>query len=357
MPIIKHISIHKSPLSMLEYIMNGDKNSDMKYASGINCEADVISAYSAFKYTFERCSRDNFFKYTSNESKDRIRIHHYIQSFSPEEKISPEEAHRIGLEWAKKVFGSDRQIICSTHIDKNHIHNHFAVAPYSLNRVIWHDNMKTLIKCRKISDEIALKHGLSIIENPEFKSGRKYKEWQEERTDSSWKGRLRTDIDSIIADSSTISVDDIIKKLSEKNYSVKSGKYISIRASGQERSIRSFRLGSGYSLEDLEFRLQNKDKEYSLDAIMNRYKGIQTEYALVLRKIQITVYHKQPNPKKYNYKTLRTSADMLSYLYQNNFHSLDDFKKSVVNISEKTNTLATKKSKFIKWTYIFFKYY
>ena len=73
---------------------------------------------------YERCSGESFFEkskhsITEDESqKEKIKLHHYVQSFSPDEKLSPEEAHQIGLEWAKKVFGDKYQVLVTTHIDK-----------------------------------------------------------------------------------------------------------------------------------------------------------------------------------------------------------------------------------------------
>ena len=57
--------------------------------------------------------------------KERVRLHHYIQSFKAGD-VSKEEAHRIGLEWAKEMFGDKFQVLVSTHTDKGHyaiIHN------------------------------------------------------------------------------------------------------------------------------------------------------------------------------------------------------------------------------------------
>ena len=141
MPIIKHISIHSTPLSNIEYILNGDKNDEMKFATGINCTANPQSAYDELRRTFEYYAKERFFKLDLNfqefqndeksKSKEKVRIHHYVQSFDPKENVTPDEAHKIGIEWAKKTFGENMQVIVSTHLDKGHIHNHFAVCPYT----------------------------------------------------------------------------------------------------------------------------------------------------------------------------------------------------------------------------------
>ena len=62
MPIIKHISIHSTPLSNIEYILNGDKNDEMKFATGLNCTPNPQSAYDEFRRTFEYYAKERFFK-------------------------------------------------------------------------------------------------------------------------------------------------------------------------------------------------------------------------------------------------------------------------------------------------------
>lgn len=338
MPIVKQISVHKTPLKMLQYILNGDKNSDMKYATGLNCTGNIQDSYKEFKSVFEHFTGERFYKYSLGNSpdekvnsKEKIRLHHYIQSFSPGE-ATPEEAHKIGIEWAKKVFGENRQVVVSTHIDKGHIHNHFAVAAIALDGKVWHSNKKSLERCRSISDEIAKEHGLSIIENPKkFKTAKSYTEWLADQSvnTASWKSKLKRDIDKIVVMPDVMSVDDIIKKLEELNYTITQNKYLSIKAPNQKKAIRSFRLGDGYSLEDLQYRIEHKEREMSLTAILKKYSGIQIEYALCLRKMQIAVFERKPETLKTSYYTLRKNADMLLFMSKNNINSIGDFERIV----------------------------
>lgn len=340
MPIVKQFSVRSSPMSFIEYIMNGDKTEDLKYASGLNIIAEPKYAYDSFKRNFERHSGERFFKYSFNDKEEinpkrQVRLHHYVQSFSPEEKITPEEAHRIGMEWAKKAFGTDRMIVCTTHVDKNHIHNHFAVAPYSMSGKHWISNQKTLSEVRKLSDEIALQHGLGIIKNPNKHGGIKYKEWAENRKNTSWKTILRNKIDSLIADESISNVDELLKKLAENDYQVRKGKYISLKAPGQERGIRIFRLGNGYSERDIEYRLHHRDKETSIESIMQKYKGIQVEYALCIRKIEVTVYHREKNPLRHTVRDIQQASNVLTWMYNNGVYSKADANEKLYVLSDK----------------------
>lgn len=126
MPIIKHIPIYSAPKKFLAYISN-EKKIEGTLITGVNCSANAASAYENFRLLFERFSNKRFFKRsikeeTAEREKRQIRLHHYIQSFKPGE-VSAAEAHKIGLEWAEKVFGKNHMVLCATHIDRGHIHN------------------------------------------------------------------------------------------------------------------------------------------------------------------------------------------------------------------------------------------
>ena len=144
MAYVKHTAIHTTPKEHLRYILNPDKNEEMKYVTGICCGDDLETAYDNFKEIFEKYNNEEFEKCSSskNSGKRHIRIHSYTQSF--DSSVSPEEAHRIGVEWAKKVFGVNRPIIVSTHVNTDHVHNHIAVCPYDLDGIRWHSNYTNL---------------------------------------------------------------------------------------------------------------------------------------------------------------------------------------------------------------------
>ena len=60
-----------------------------------------------------------------------IKAYHFIQSFAPTDEVTPEEAHQIGMDFMKKTFDDRYAFLCSTHVDKNHIHNHFVMCSAS----------------------------------------------------------------------------------------------------------------------------------------------------------------------------------------------------------------------------------
>ncbi len=343
MAIVKHIAIHKSPLRFLRYILNGEKTEDMKFAKGLNCGENVQSVYMEMCATFEQCSNERFYmksldgKSSETLGKEKIRMHHYIQSFKPNE-VTPEEAHKIGVEWARKVFGSSHQVLVTTHCDRSHIHNHFAVAAFDLNGKAWLDDKKSLKRCRDISDEICKAHGLSVIEKPKYKANHKYSDWLARQTGVSWKQRLCDDIDKIILREDVKSVDDLAERLREKGYAVTLKKYLSIKADKKRKAVRSLRLGDGYGIEELRYRIENKNQEMSISALA-QYSGIQREYAMCLRELQISLYRKPENPLDSAYSELRKNTELLCYICDNKITSVADFENTVNAAAEKSDGL------------------
>lgn len=85
-----------------------------------------------------------------------VKAIHYIQSFDPNENITPEQDHRIAKAFARKTFGDDCQIVIATHLDKGHLHNHFILNSYSVSGKKFYDNQTTLKRCGNIPTEYAL---------------------------------------------------------------------------------------------------------------------------------------------------------------------------------------------------------
>ncbi|MDE6746680.1 MAG: relaxase/mobilization nuclease domain-containing protein, partial [Oscillospiraceae bacterium] len=346
MAIVKYIAVHKSPKNFLRYIMNNDKTEEMKLVTGLNCTANLDYAYNQFGNVFEKFAKERFCKKSINSGKEKIRLHHYIQSFKPDE-VSPEEAHKMGIEWARKVFGENHQVLVTTHVDQNHIHNHFAVSAYDLFGKKWYGNKTTLKRCRDISDKICKSRGLCVIENPQYHNNQKYADWLARQRNVSWKNQLCDEIDKLVLLEDVQSVEDLAERLREKYYAVTLKKYLSIRVSENRKAIRSYRLGDGYAIEELQYRIENKNREISLSAVA-KYQGVQREYAMCLRELQIMVYRKKGNPHNVTYGELRRNAELLTYLCDNNIHSEEDFQNVVNAAAEKSDRLKKSREKLLQ---------
>ncbi|MCM1382410.1 MAG: relaxase/mobilization nuclease domain-containing protein [Muribaculaceae bacterium] len=280
---MKYIAVHKSPKNFLRYIMNSDKTEEMELVTGLNCTADLDFAYNQFCNVFEKFAKERFSKKSISDGKEKIRLHHYIQSFKPSE-ISPEEAHKVGVEWAEKVFGRNHQVLVTTHVDRQHIHNHFAVSAYDLFGKKWYGNKTSLKLCRDVSDRICKSHGLSIIEKPTYRANQKYSDWLARQNGVSWKTRLCDEIDNLVLREDMRTVEDLAEQLRKKYYAVTLKKFLSIKVSENRKAIRSYRLGDGYAIEELQYRIENKNREFSLPAVA-KFQGIQREYAMCLREL------------------------------------------------------------------------
>lgn len=174
---------------VIEYCIQPSKTLDegeqLAYVSGHNCIPEFANeSFLATQKVF-------------GHKPDSIRFYHYVQSFKSGEKIDPKVAHQIGLELASG-FG-DREVLVATHIDREHIHNHFVVCAYDIeNGKKLHNNKFFLGDIRSLSDKICSEHGLDILEtyNPRKKSTRPGpKEYRAALNGNSWKIQLCVAID------------------------------------------------------------------------------------------------------------------------------------------------------------------
>ena len=235
----------------IDYICNPKKTDDKIFISSYACSPETAAI--DFKYTLDHC-REN----APNKA------YHLIQAFAPGE-VSFEEAHEIGKELTDRVLEGKYSYVLTTHIDKNHIHNHviFCAADH-INFNKYHDCKQTYYRIRNLSDELCKEHNLSVIV-PSGKRGRKYNEWQAEKNGTSWKTQIRKDINQAIQSASDY--EEFLLLLKAKGYELKgetfeenAGKYISFRPLDKERFVRGSvkSLGKEYTKERIRERIENK---------------------------------------------------------------------------------------------------
>ena len=243
---------------VIDYCMQPSKTLDegeqLAYVSGINCIPEL--AQESFLAT------QNHFGCKAGS----VRFYHYVQSFKPEEKLSPQQAHDIGMELAQS-FGN-REVIVATHIDRDHLHNHFVVSAYDFETgTKLHNNKFYLAELRKRSDEICQAHGLSTLKeyDPRKKSQRLGpKEYRAAERGNSWKMELRVAIDYCMARSRSKS--EFKKEMKKLGYDMiytperKYITYILHTEDGQEKRIRDIKLN-----ED-KYRKENMDREFRIRA-------------------------------------------------------------------------------------------
>ena len=338
MAVIKHISsIKASPLALLKYVVGETKEKKAELVKGLNCSEDPYSAYLEMALCYDSYSGQKFSQRAAGSGKQKIKMHHYVMSFRKGE-VTPEEALYVGEEWARSVFGYSMQILMGTHTDTNHIHVHFAVNAYDMKGRHWIDNQKTLKECRDISDKLMRKYGLHVIKEPKRSGSITYTEWLARKNNTSWKQKLCDDIDRIVLMENVKNIADLAGQLISCGYEVRQGKYLSVKPAELKRSraVRSFRLGDGYGLEELQYRIENKNREMSLDKILT-YSGVQREYALCLRQIQIILYRKPEEDHRVTYREVLKTCELLNYIHDHNIHSKQDFETHVNKTAEHTD--------------------
>ena len=243
---------------VIDYCMQPSKTLEdgeqLAYVSGINCIPELANESFLATQKHFGCKAGN------------VRFYHYVQSFRPEEKLSPQQAHDIGMELAQR-FGN-REVIVATHIDRDHLHNHFVVSAYDFETGSkLHNNKFYLADLRKRSDEICQAHGLTALKtyDPNKKSQRLGpKEYRAAERGNSWKMELRVAIDYCMGRSrNKAEFKKEMKKLGydmiytpERNYIT----YILHLENGEERRVRDNRLN-----ED-KYRKENMDREFRIRA-------------------------------------------------------------------------------------------
>lgn len=258
MPYVKSIPIHSTVKRSIAYILNPDKTEDLLYTTSLNCMCNSEDAYLAMKTVYEHFSGEKFNAPLPLNGKGSVKAIHYIQSFDPKDNITPEQAHRIAKAFARKTFGDDCQIVIATHLDKGHIHSHFIINTYSLTGKKFNDNWNTRKKIREYSDRVCLVFGIQpIAPNKGQSKSLSYNEWEHKKHGTSWKQQIKLEIDKLIATAKNI--DDLLYQLELSGYSVKRGKYISVKAPEQQRAVRLKTLGEDYTVVSLISRILWKD--------------------------------------------------------------------------------------------------
>ena len=225
-----------------DYAKNPDKTEAGELISSFGCDAKTADA--EFLY-----SKRQYKLLTGREQKNDVIAYQIRQSFKPGE-VTPEEANRIGYEFAKRFTKGNHAFIVCTHTDKAHIHNH----------VIWNS---TTLDCtrkfrnfwgsteavRNLSDLICMEHRLSVIENP-MPHGKSYNKWLGGSAKPCNRDLLRSAIDSALAKKPK-DFETFLKLMEASGYTVKRGKHLTFMRDGQPQNIRLRSLGEGYSEEDL----------------------------------------------------------------------------------------------------------
>ena len=228
------------------------------------------------------------------KNPDRVLAHHLIQSFSPDDNLTPEQIHEIGRKTVLELTGGDHQFIIATHMDKGHIHNHIifnTTNSTTLKKFEWKKGTKQSLS--KISDKHSELAGAKIIEPKMNNSYTKYSAWKES---NNFRKVIKDKLDFLLKNS--VDLYDFNEKAKALNLEIDvSGKYTTfkLKDSSQKRGVRDRTLSKKgkYNIGQIEERLKTNVVVIPLEQISDRYKELQKtkeqdfEYKLLIEKWQI----------------------------------------------------------------------
>lgn len=289
MAITKIIAIRDRLDKRVNYVVNSEKTSlDASVLYAVNPEKTEQSFFTAVL----NCSSPEHAFREMTETKKRWRKtggvlgYHFIQSFAPGE-VTPEQAHEIGMEFARRMFGNQYEVVIGTHLDKAHLHNHIVINSVSfVDGQKYHSSPESYYnEVRGTSDELCRENDLSVI-TPQGK-GKHYGEWKAEQDGRpTVRSIIREDIDRIIGEAYTYQT--FLLLLQRNGYEIKSGpsrKYTAVRPPGAKRFVRLDSLGEGYTEEAIKQRLMaqrsgatQKPKQPVYHTKRYRVKGKLTRY-------------------------------------------------------------------------------
>lgn len=269
---------------VLNYADDEFKTDYHHYTTGINCDKDHV------KEEF------NMTKMRFNKQGGIVAIHGY-QSFE-EENLSPDEAHEIGVALAKELWGDRFQVLVATHLNTDHVHNHFVVNSVSfLDGHRFHMCTAQYMRMKEASDRLCREHALSVIENPQGKAMGYYC-WMLERDGMPTRYSVaRKALDEAI--SRSVNMEELKYELSTYGLAFQCSpnrKYWTVTVPGWTKPIRTNRLGPDYSRERIMERIYENDETV-------RYRKFQEMYSHHPNNYHI--------PKRINKINARTGLEKL----------------------------------------------
>ena len=315
MAVTKIKAIRGTLSKAIAYILNPEKTDEKLLVSSYGCASETAAR--EFEWTRKIAEQKGM-------NPVRIIARHVIQSFEIGE-VTPELAHEIGKQFADEILGGKYEYVLTTHIDKDHVHNHLIFNAVDFVDYHAYKSYKRIYyDMREVSDRLCKENGLSVIP-PSQNKGMGYKEYTEAKRGTSWKQKLKQTIDRLVITAKDYN--DFLRLMQEAGYEIKTGKYISFRAEGQERFTRSKTIGENYTEERIKERIAGRTPRRSQR--QTTPKGIS-----LIGDIQERI--RLIDSKGYEHKAkltiLKEAARTLNYLTENNLLQYADLEKKVEDI-------------------------
>ena len=315
MAVTKIKAIRGTLSKAIAYILNPEKTDEKLLVSSYGCASETAAR--EFEWTRKIAEQKGM-------NPVRIIARHVIQSFEIGE-VTPELAHEIGKQFADEILGGKYEYVLTTHIDKDHVHNHLIFNAVDFVDYHAYKSYKRIYyDMREVSDRLCKENGLSVIP-PSQNKGMSYKEYTEAKRGTSWKQKLKQTIDRLVITAKDY--DDFLRLMQEAGYEIKPGKYISFRAEGQDRFTRSKTIGENYTEERIKERIAGRTPRRNRRQTMP--KGIS-----LIGDIQDRI--RLIDSKGYEHKAkltiLKEAARTLNYLTENNLLQYADLEKKVEDV-------------------------
>ena len=315
MAVTKIKAIRGTLSKAIAYILNPEKTDEKLLVSSYGCASETAAR--EFEWTRRIAEQKGM-------NPVRIIARHVIQSFEIGE-VTPELAHEIGKQFADEILGGKYEYVLTTHIDKDHVHNHLIFNAVDFVDYHAYKSYKRIYyDMREVSDRLCKENGLSVIP-PSQNKGMGYKEYTEAKRGTSWKQKLKQTIDRLVITAKDY--DDFLRLMQEAGYEIRPGKYISFRAEGQDRFTRSKTIGENYTEERIKERIAGRTPR------RNRRQTVPKGISLI-GDIQERI--RLIDSKGYEYKAkltiLKEAARTLNYLTDNNLLQYADLEKKVEDV-------------------------
>ena len=315
MAVTKIKAIRGTLSKAIAYILNPEKTDEKLLVSSYGCASETAAR--EFEWTRKIAEQKGM-------NPVRIIARHVIQSFEIGE-VTPELAHEIGKQFADEILGGKYEYVLTTHIDKDHVHNHLIFNAVDFVDYHAYKSYKRIYyDMREVSDRLCKENGLSVIP-PSQNKGMGYKEYTEAKRGTSWKQKLKQTIDRLVITAKDY--DEFLRLMQEAGYEIKTGKYISFRAEGQERFTRSKTIGENYTEERIKERIAGRTPRRSQR--QTTPKGIS-----LIGDIQERI--RLIDSRGYEYKAkltiLKEAARTLNYLTENSLLQYADLEKKVEDV-------------------------
>ena len=245
---------------VIAYAADEDKTEQLFYTTGINCSVEFArDQFNATKIRF-------------GKTGGNVAYHAY-QSFR-EGEVTPDEAHEIGVQLAKELWGDRFQMVVATHVNTHCTHNHIVLNSVSFRDGLkFHDCNDTYRQLREASDRICLERGLSIVENPKGRGVNQYVYKMEKAGMPTRYNVARLAIDEAV--SLSLNIEEFKYELRKRGYNYRfdpQRKYWTITPPGGKKSIRIHKLGDDYTRESIERRIYDNDPSVRTERLRQQYR-------------------------------------------------------------------------------------